>query len=579
MRPVLSIVIANYNYGRFLEQAIRSVLSQISSEVELIICDGGSKDDSVGIIKKYADAISWWCSEPDGGQSSAFNKGFSHARGKYLTWLNADDILAPGAVRAIVREVRRHPDCEWFTGNFFRFAETDKRIIGIGWGPHWYPKWLQRKHSPLVVFGPSTIFAKALWERAGKIDENLHFMMDMEMWMRFVMMGVKQRRIRHFVWGFRMHEESKTAEFGEHKMPPEQAKKFDAESRRTFAKTGYSESRLLRFVSLAFRFLDGSLARLLYYRHFLTNLNDMIPSVSLVACSDAGYFRFQSWFCQTAQKAGLPTVADSRLSHGLRATMGRLFGSLALFRHGKMIVCGCHRIESCAWPWNWRYEIVPMMWDLWPDNYAAFRRFVRRNGVKTVLCTASDSVAWINENCCDVRAHWIPEAVDVSAFPMGPDLGRREIDVLTYGRAYEAVYQPVATFLKANCFRYQHGAGATFEEMTAAVRDAKVTLCYPLSVTNPAKAQGVETLTQRYWEAMLSGTLMVGHAPRELIEVCGYNPVIEAGDDSVGTVRKVLANLTDYQELANRNRQMAEKVGSWSARMDRVMLLIGKGVC
>ena len=92
-KPLLSIVIANYNYGRFLEEAIQSVLSQSCNDYELIIVDGGSTDNSVEIIKKYEDKIAWWVSEKDKGQSDAFNKGFAHAKGKYLTWLNADDIL------------------------------------------------------------------------------------------------------------------------------------------------------------------------------------------------------------------------------------------------------------------------------------------------------------------------------------------------------------------------------------------------------------------------------------------------------------------------------------------------------
>ena len=115
MQPLFSIIIANYNYGRFLEEAIQSVIAQeMGDKVELIVCDAASMDNSQEIIKKYAcglppnilrtdwqlltnpprltsnnsQLISWWCSEKDGGQSAAFNKGFSHARGKYLTCLN-----------------------------------------------------------------------------------------------------------------------------------------------------------------------------------------------------------------------------------------------------------------------------------------------------------------------------------------------------------------------------------------------------------------------------------------------------------------------------------------------------------
>ena len=264
--PLLSIVIANFNYGRFLEDAIRSVVSQRAFEdCELIVVDGDSTDNSVEIIKKYADKIAWWVSEPDKGQSDAFNKGFARARGKYLTWLNADDLMPDGALEKILQKMKRHPGCEWFTGNFFRFTE-DGRVIEIGWGPHWYPTFLQRKNSPLVIFGPTSFFTKELYERAGRIREDMHFMMDNDLWYRFVMMGVKLRRINCFCWAFRMHTGSKTAEFGDHKLSSEQRAKFELERKACLERTGYRCSGVMRRLCLAFRLLDFSLIRKSYYQ-------------------------------------------------------------------------------------------------------------------------------------------------------------------------------------------------------------------------------------------------------------------------------------------------------------------------
>lgn len=274
MQPLLSIVIANYNYGRFLEEAIRSVLGQVDETmrlpsgeyIELIIVDGGSTDDSVEVIKKYADRLAWWCSEKDRGQSHAFNKGFSKASGRFLTWLNADDLLCPGALEELARKHKRFPACEWFTGNFFRFIDETGRVSEIGWGPHVYPSFLQRQHSPVVVFGPSSAFAKSLYDRVDGINEAFHFCMDTELWLRFMKLGVRQRRLNCFVYAFRMQKQSKTAEFGDHKIPVEERMKFEDEKRRMYAETGYRPSRLLHFVLLGWRCVDGSILRLLFLR-------------------------------------------------------------------------------------------------------------------------------------------------------------------------------------------------------------------------------------------------------------------------------------------------------------------------
>lgn len=261
---VLSIVIANYNYGRFLEAAIRSVIEQDAfDKCELIIIDGGSTDNSIEVIKKFEDKISYWVSEKDRGQSDAFNKGFARARGQFLTWVNADDLMVPGCVSVILQSISKHRECEWFTANYFRFLESTKEVIELNWGPNIYPKFLQHSNSPIVAGGPSSIFSKKIYEQVGGIDENLYFIMDTDLWLRFMALGIKQRRIRCFCWAFRMHEESKTAEFEGHRYGP--SEELKEERRVAGAKVSYRESKLLKGLLCLWRTVDGSYL----YRHVL----------------------------------------------------------------------------------------------------------------------------------------------------------------------------------------------------------------------------------------------------------------------------------------------------------------------
>jgi len=256
--PFFSIVIANYNYGRFIEEAIKSVLDQSCQDFELIIVDGASTDDSVDIIKKYASRIAWWVSEPDTGQSNAFNKGFSHAGGRFLTWLNADDLLLPGTLEKAKDKLERNPECLWLTGNFLRFLD-DGTIIECKWGPHVYPGLLQRPNSPIVAYGPTTFYASDLFREVGGMDETLKYGMDTDLWLRFMARGVKQARLNHYCWAFRMHEESMTAEFGEHVHEGEKLAEKKMEKQRIREKNGYIRSRRLRLICLLMRVLDGSL--------------------------------------------------------------------------------------------------------------------------------------------------------------------------------------------------------------------------------------------------------------------------------------------------------------------------------
>ena len=258
MAPFFSIVIATYNYGRFLEDAITSVLSQSCQDFELIVVDGGSTDNSVEIIKRYKERIVWWVSEPDTGQSNAFNKGFSHASGQYFTWLNADDIMLPDTLLEVKKKLQSNPRARWATGNFIRFRESDKKIIDAKWGPHFLPSFLQTFDSPLVIFGPTTFWSREIWDDIGQLDENLHYNMDTDYWVRIMKAGYRQVRVNHDCWAFRMHEESKTAEYDTHKADEKtRGTKMD-EYKYRISKTGYKLSKIRRLLGLLMRFVDGS---------------------------------------------------------------------------------------------------------------------------------------------------------------------------------------------------------------------------------------------------------------------------------------------------------------------------------
>ena len=269
--PFFSIVIANYNSGKYLEEAILSILNQTCKDYELIIVDGGSSDNSLNIIKKYESSITWWISEKDNGQSDAFNKGFAHAKGQFFTWLNSDDIYFEKALEIAKKAIQNHPNCEWATGNFVRFRNSDRLIISAPWGPNFLPRFLQGNGKYNPIYGPSTFWSSKAYQEIGPLNENLHYIMDNEYWARLLKSGRRQIRIRTFVWAFRMHTQSKTAEYDDHKLPPNVKNKIEAEYRYIRDTYGFYPCKLYKLLSYIWRFVDLSVFVHIYNYLFVRN--------------------------------------------------------------------------------------------------------------------------------------------------------------------------------------------------------------------------------------------------------------------------------------------------------------------
>jgi len=206
--PLFSIVIANYNGGKFIEQAIQSILSQSNPDFELIIVDGGSTDNSVEIIKKYQHKLAWWISEKDSGQSNAFNKGFAKAKGEFYFWVNSDDLLLPKSLEYAKNAIHKYPDFKWFCANTI-FITNKNEIIKCSRGPGWHDFVIE--NGPIYVFGPTSIFHKELFDETGGFNDELHYTMDTDLWMRFKNNNYKFKRIDRYFWSFRIHKFSKTS--------------------------------------------------------------------------------------------------------------------------------------------------------------------------------------------------------------------------------------------------------------------------------------------------------------------------------------------------------------------------------
>jgi len=177
MIPKISIVTASYNQGRFLEETIQSVLSQNYPNLEYIIIDGGSTDNSVNIIKKYEKYLSYWISEKDRGQSHAINKGLKRAKGDILTYCNSDDVYLPGCFRSVVQYFNENLQTEFVYGDAYIINE-DGKIIDIKKEIAFDYKMACCIGFGLIVFDPSSFMRRIVLDKVGYLDESLHYAMD-----------------------------------------------------------------------------------------------------------------------------------------------------------------------------------------------------------------------------------------------------------------------------------------------------------------------------------------------------------------------------------------------------------------
>ena len=208
--PKISIITPSYNQGHYIEQTILSVISQGYPNLEYIIIDGGSIDNTVDIIKKYADKITYWVSEPDKGQSDALNKGLQKCTGEIFNWINSDDYFEEGTLFKIAQYFTDHPStdllcgyCSYFNSKTLQqtflhrseiFATVEETLI------------------QQTINQPSSFFKLSVVQGLGGINKDLHYCMDLDLWFRYlVQYGQKDILLVTDLFAhFRLHDESKT---------------------------------------------------------------------------------------------------------------------------------------------------------------------------------------------------------------------------------------------------------------------------------------------------------------------------------------------------------------------------------
>ena len=204
--PLVSIVTPSFNQAQYLEATIKSVLNQDYGNIEYIIIDGGSDDGSVEIIEKYSGQINFWVSEPDNGQTEAVNKGFSHATGEILAWLNSDDTYLPNAISSAVNFLGARPEIGMVYGDA-NYIDTHGNVIGQF--PARQTDYRKLRQGYVHIPQQSSFWRASLWKQVGPLDTNISYAMDYDLWVRLA--RISKLQYHRAVWAnFRLHQDSKT---------------------------------------------------------------------------------------------------------------------------------------------------------------------------------------------------------------------------------------------------------------------------------------------------------------------------------------------------------------------------------
>ncbi len=201
----VSIITCSFNQGQFIEHTLASVLSQNWSDLEYVVVDAASTDNTLDVLKSHGDRINW-ISEPDSGQSEAINKGIQITSGEIVGWLNSDDLYYAGAIEHVAEFFAANSDIDVVYGNAAHIDIDGNAYETFPTQP-WDPVRLQ---SDCFICQPATFLRRSVIERCGLLDTGLHYCMDYEYWIRLAQAGTRFARLDRKLAASRMYAANKT---------------------------------------------------------------------------------------------------------------------------------------------------------------------------------------------------------------------------------------------------------------------------------------------------------------------------------------------------------------------------------
>ncbi|QIK36789.1 glycosyltransferase [Caldichromatium japonicum] len=178
-KPLVSIAVPSFNQGLYLETALTSIFAQ-ELPVEVFVLDAGSTDGSMEIIRRWSHRLAGWRSHPDAGQAAAINEGIAQGKAPYVAWLNSDDWMLPGALKALVSALEQVPRAAAVYGRALNHDQATGRQR-----PAWVFPFNEYLFANLCfIVQPATLIRRAAWESVGGLNPRLQMALDYDLWWR-----------------------------------------------------------------------------------------------------------------------------------------------------------------------------------------------------------------------------------------------------------------------------------------------------------------------------------------------------------------------------------------------------------
>ena len=251
----------------------------------------------------------------------------------------------------------------------------------------------------------------------------------------------------------------------------------------------------------------------------------------------------------------------------------------------KLLVFGPHYFNVLMTP-NWTrcfpYILFPgkksvYIFDAWPSLHDDIIKVTRSHHFSHVFVSSSQVVERLEDMIERPVFSWVPEGIDSHKYKF-LDYHEKDIEVLELGRKYEIYHNHIVEALRVDgrmhLFEEKKGQliFPTEKDLIDGLARTKISICVPSNITHPERAGDIETMTVRYLQSMASKCLVVGHAPQEMVELFGYNPVVEIDmEKPAQQIREILENFADYIPLIEKNYTETVTNHTWAKRWEQIV--------